>query len=103
MNDKLIEKIDEFMTRNAYSPEIPPEVFSMLSECRDRLRWVPMSERLPAPCQRVLYYLDVAGIHSGQYIGDDQSNVFGGRGGWLTDDVTHWMPLPQPPQQEQSE
>ena len=60
-------------------------------------RWVPVSERLPKEGQRVLYYFDMVGIHSGLYYGD---NCFGGHAGFLTDDVTHWMPLPEPPQQQ---
>jgi len=59
--------------------------------------WVPVSERLPEPGQEVVYYFEFVGCWVGQYLGDGTNNVFGGKFGFLTDDVTHWMPLPTPP------
>lgn len=55
----------------------------------DRLRWIPVTERLPAEEVRVLAY--------------DGEDVFESEywcGGWdweLDADVSHWMPLPEPP------
>lgn len=57
--------------------------------------WILVSERLPEVDQRVLYYFDITGITAGRYEGD---NCFASRAGFLTGDVTHWMPLPKEPE-----
>lgn len=58
--------------------------------------WIETREKLPEEGQRVLYYFSHVGMHVGEYGGlEDGMHVFeGDGGGWLTGDVTHWMPLP---------
>ena len=62
-----------------------------------------MSEKKPKDGQKVFYFFDVVGVHAGTYQktevpeGFAGSGVFmdcfyGDKGGWLCDDVTHWMP-----------
>ena len=58
------------------------------------MEWISVESRLPERGQKVLYYFDVTGVSAGQYLGD---NCFGGKLGFLCGDVTHWMPLPEPP------
>lgn len=65
--------------------------------------WILVSERLPEEGQKVIYYFKMVGIHIGRYtkeIDDEgyEHNVFYGRDGFLEDDVTHWMPFPDPPE-----
>ena len=57
--------------------------------------WISVDDWLPEEGQSVIYYFDVVGMHFGKYYGD---NCFGGRSGFLTGDVTHWMPLPELPE-----
>lgn len=59
--------------------------------------WIKMSDRQPEHGQAVIYYFDMVGRHRGFYsTGLDEDgyryHTFYGKGGFLTDDVTHWMP-----------
>ena len=65
--------------------------------------WIDVKDRLPEEGQEVIYYFEYTGISIGifkrQYIRefDHTFNCFSGSRGFLCDDVTHWMPLPEPP------
>jgi hypothetical protein len=56
-------------------------------------RWIPVADRLPEDCTRVLacqkQKIYVALIHNGDWMTYDDCR-------WLPD-VTHWLPLPDPP------
>ena len=60
-------------------------------------RWIPCSERLP---ESFIYVLCAGrdGIGILRYIGskwlDDEAHVY------TTNEITHWMPLPEPPEKE---
>ena len=69
-----------------------------LSQLRERIRWIPVSERLP---KRDGFYLVLENVNqvAGYYHWCKQF-------GWNTDggriniqSVTHWMPLPEPPEE----
>ena len=53
-------------------------------------RWIPVTERLPDVGIEVLIYSEDDGVCVDYYGGD----TFGYY------DVTHWMPLPEPPKEE---
>ena len=55
-------------------------------------RWIPVTERLPEEYNRVLVYSKATRMGRGiDFINAD--------GNWFsTQKVSHWMPLPQPPQ-----
>jgi len=57
--------------------------------------WIACKDRMPEHDQKVIYYFDVVGMHFGKY--DAESNTFYGSGGFLWNDVTHWMPAPKKP------
>ena len=61
--------------------------------------WVSMSDRLPEVDLEVWYYFEITGVNYGKMLsGTCQADaVFGGRKGFLTGDVTHWMYAPLPP------
>jgi hypothetical protein len=72
------------------------------------MEWISIEEALPQENQRVIYYFRHTGISIGIYNRVEYpkeiagqsgiyGNAFSGRGGFLVDDVTHWMPLPEPP------
>ena len=67
------------------------------------MKWIKIEDELPKEEQRVIYYFKGTGIGLGYYSGKvwpDKSNCFYGADGWLTDDVTHWMPTPEVPGDE---
>jgi len=64
-------------------------------------KWIYIEDRIPEEGQEVFYYFKYFGVCSGRFeqidIGGEfggqcMVDVFHGRFGWLTDDVTHWMP-----------
>lgn len=55
--------------------------------------WINVDERYPAVGQHVVYFFDVCGTYVGTYGGE---HCFVGEAGFLTDDVTHWMPYYKP-------
>ena len=65
--------------------------------------WIPVTERLPDTCAPVLVCLrwgmDDYEITVGEYWGKSKASP-----GWGTFDpyVTHWMPLPEPPKEEEN-
>ena len=64
-----------------------------------RPKWIPVTERLPERGAEVLVcdtredYVSVW-----EHIGDGL--WFGNEVIWATEDITHWMPLPEPPKGE---
>ena len=72
--------------------------------------WLDINEHVPEVGQHVIYYFDGVGVHTGQYKGVDDlhpdfgdcGHVFTGDLGWITGDVTHWLPLPDKPTNQQT-
>lgn len=71
------------------------------------MEWISVSERLPLLNEYVLFYLNSGYVHSGlfTFINNDEE-VFEVNLGWEydyfrigeeKDDVSHWMPIPNPP------
>lgn len=59
-------------------------------------KWIPVTERLPEKLKEVITYRGECGTSIEYTYGD---------GAWffddtMLDDVTHWMPLPEPPKGE---
>ncbi len=67
-----------------------------LSTLRESMRWIPVSERLPEEENEYLIF-DGAEIWHGSFAAGQFSELA------TSDplfDVTHWMPIPQPPEQD---
>lgn len=62
-----------------------------------RKRWIPATERLPELFNRVIVYDKRWGVLSAMK-GEDDS--WGGRNDIVIEKVTHWMPLPELPEEE---
>ena len=67
------------------------------------MTWIRIEDKLPEENQRVLYYFEGTGIDIGRFTQNafpsvGKMNTFVSSGGWLTDDVTHWQPLPDKPE-----
>lgn len=72
-----------------------------LEELVHRTAWIPCSERLPADGQRVLICTGMQKIFVAAY--DRSAAMFRQRvrqvmHAWYGEEVTHWMPLPEPPE-----
>lgn len=63
---------------------------------RDAMKWIPVTERLPEKNMRVLMCSKQGGIAEGVYAGAWIQYRWDAVGM----DVTHWMPLPEPPKEE---
>lgn len=64
-------------------------------------RWIPCSERLPEPLQNVIVCTDIKTVTLAWLMGDNWYFADTGNGHieqWGMSDVTHWMPLPEPPE-----
>lgn len=69
------------------------------------MNWIHINDQKPEDGQNVFYFFDVFGVYKGKYqksnyyVGHDDiescwCDCFYGKKGFLTDDVTHWMPAP---------
>jgi len=83
-------------------PLTGPQVLMIADDCAEMIaalkpQWISVEDRLPEDGQRVFYYFEHTGISWGQY--DEEFNTFYGGRGFLTGDVTHWLPfdLSSPP------
>ena len=66
--------------------------------------WIPVTERLPDMQDEVLTYSECNGVRAGSVIvegeGNEETIWYLCRTGKISIDVTHWMPLPEPPESE---
>lgn len=63
----------------------------------DKGRWIPVSERMPDHTNTV-----IVGDEHGVWFANRENKLAGWWdtcGGGMMENVTHWMPLPEPPQQ----
>jgi len=69
-----------------------------------KMKWIKIEDKVPPEGVNLLYFFDCTGISFGQYYGiepdycPETGHVFASHDGWLTGDVTHWMPLPDVPE-----
>jgi len=68
------------------------------------MNWIDIKKQAPKEGQRVITYHDMTGIDIMKYSDlegtEDEimgKHFFSNSSGFLTDDVTHWMPLPDKP------
>ena len=75
-----------------------------ICESTDIAGWININNQTPNDGQEVLTYFKLTGIELARYkkLKGTKEEVFGqnmfyNKSGYLTDDVTHWMPLPEVP------
>ena len=76
-----------------------------IAVAQERTRWIPVAERLPEYDARVLVFDMRAknkyiGIWTREKDPDDGNDCWFDSAGWwyAFDEITHWMPLPEPPE-----
>lgn len=97
----LQQGIEKLRGQNKQLREAAALVAKESAELLDR-RWIPVEERLPEdPVKKVLVFAPHTHgniVDAGRYLGADGWVL---EGWYLTQNaVTHWMPLPQPPEVE---
>lgn len=64
------------------------------------MNWISVKERLPENKTMKLLVYDGKAINFGRYMHSTEWGPIFGISGWgLTYNITHWMPLPEPPEQ----
>lgn len=67
---------------------------------QEERRWIPVTELLPDPGDRVLCVVKSFAFPGSKYYNILRYDRYGfNENGIYTDDVTHWMPLPEPPKE----
>ena len=105
MYDELIGQLRNFAVelRKAEDALLVRDAADVIEEL-SKPKWIPVTERLPEDGSDVLAYLKYADnsriAAANYYKGTWQDCVMGRL--YLTEEgfVTHWMPLPEPPQEE---
>ena len=95
-NDALCETI-EMLKKQVF------DMSTLIGDYSENTRWIPVTERLPEDLQTVLVVRKDGGIYCWMYSAcsptdevwcDEYANAFS------VYDVTHWIPLPEPPKEE---
>ena len=64
------------------------------------MKWIPVTERLPEDADRYLCLVKSFAFPGKKYYSIMRCDKYGfHENGIYTDDVTHWMPLPEPPKE----
>ena len=72
-----------------------------LRKLKEQTRWIPLAERLPEIGDRCLCNVKSFAFPGSFYHAILRYDKYGFvEGGIYTDDVTHWMPLPEPPKED---
>ncbi len=71
------------------------------------MKWIKIEDAQPRDGDIVITCFEVTGIETARYknLKGTEDEIFGwncftNKSGFLTDDVTHWMPLPEIPKEE---
>lgn len=96
---KIIENLREFSAKYQYEDQKLSETCFRAADAIEKLqsqlpKWIPVSERLPENDKTVLVWNR---RNSREYF-----DVYD-HGSWIileSEDITHWMPLPEPPKEE---
>ena len=77
----------------------------LLAQCMQKIHdltmWIPCSERMPVNKQEVIVYHMTIGVTTAVAYWHGNIHFWNGERGqaWLLGDITHWMPLLDPPEE----
>lgn len=60
--------------------------------------WIPVSDRMPEPVDKVLVWTKLGEYNTGYVFYDEEFECFACGVAESYVEITHWMPLPEPPQ-----
>lgn len=93
----LKNALEEILTYFSGIVERASKAESRIAELEAAQRWIPVSERLPEPYTRVLACIK-SGYMEVDYRFAEPIIEVGIADFYSLENVTHWMPLPQPPE-----
>lgn len=97
MREKLIELMDEYL----YPSSVEGMADHLIANGVTIQKWIPVTERLPEEWKDVLVLLRFGCCETAVYLGvPGKWRVTWYRDMIGVDSVTHWMPLPEPPNGE---
>ena len=103
--DRAIEILNPEHRENYDGMDEVNEACRMGMEALERTRWIPVSERLPEKNDQWVLCLCVSGaieVLKFDYTMWNWDAQYPGRC-YMENYVTHWMPLPEPPKEEQKQ
>ena len=92
-----IEELQKAVYFHKYNSEFWEDKYNSLAD----EKWIPVTERLPEAGERVLCYCR-ANIYEVMKMRTDGDWVYDTNHIYMHSFVTHWMPLPTPPKEEQT-
>ena len=109
MYDELIKNLrgrSQFLLphygeETSYDSDLMKQAADAIEEL-SKHRWIPVTERLPDAGERVLCYCR-ANIYEVMKMRTDGDWVYDTNHIYMHSFVTHWMPLPKPPKEEEDE
>lgn len=80
-----------------------------LSKLKEQQRWIPVKERLPSDPDTFVLCIASGKANNIELVGAYQLATYNDEDGWILElfpawigvHVTHWMPLPEPPMEEE--
>lgn len=64
------------------------------------MEWISIKDRLPYNFQEVIVYSEDGGVEAGVYYSEGCFDYYDDSNRLILVNLTHWMPLPQPPKQD---
>ncbi len=95
VREKLVELLDDFVSYEYNTEELVDELIDHGVTVQE---WISVKDRLPEDNKEVLIYC--GSYHELGWYESDNKSWRSDFLGCCTDDITHWMPLPQPPKGE---
>ena len=85
----------EYMDYASYEAAV--DNLNIISNFVAGTRWIPVSERLPTPSMQAVLIFDGGEVYYAYF--DNNQFIYRHLPGYGPSNVTHWMPLPEPPQE----
>ena len=107
----ILEEIDEKLNAEQWYPEDPiiNQGLRIARKCIENAtavnRWIPCIKKLPEPLQNVIVCTDINTVTVAWLNGDHWTFADTGNGhteDWSFDAVKFWMPLPEPPKEDET-